>query len=121
MPTYAITVPPSVNAIYANRNTPGQFGRRKTPKYKNWLKGEMNALIYQRAKPIKGPVSVKIVLPNTMRGDADNRLKGTLDLLVKSGLIENDSKKFVRSITVDFDAIEGMKVTIEPFVEKVKP
>lgn len=98
MPDFTLTAPPpSVNGMFANS---AANGRIKTAKYRAWIKGEMNALVAQRARPVPYPVSVSIELPATIRGDVDNRIKAVNDLLVRAGIIPNDSKLFVHSVTV---------------------
>lgn len=73
----------------------------------------MKALIAQKAKPVLPPVSIHIVLPDTMRGDASNRIKPTEDLLVRAGIIPDDRKDYVRSVSVDFGRVQNMAVTVE--------
>src|SRR5512146_1143626 len=104
MPTYVLAVPPSTNNLYANVGK----GRRKKPAYSAWIRGELKALVAQRARPVEPPVSLHIVLPEKTRGDASNRIKPCEDLLVKAGVIPDDRKAFVRSVTVDFGPVENM-------------
>ena len=84
MPTYVISTPPSVNSMY--RNVSG-VGRVKTSAYKKWQAAELLALMAQRAKPVETPVSISIIRPSKCKADADNTLKGVLDLLVAGGII----------------------------------
>lgn len=114
--TFELATPPSVNAMYANRRGGGR-GRVPTRAYESWQRGELKALIAQRAKPVLPPVNVSISLPSTMRGDADNRCKPTLDLLVKAGVIPNDNRNIVRSITIDFHDAPMMKVCVKSLEE----
>lgn len=111
-----LAVPPSTNKLYANAGR----SRKKTAAYSAWIRGELKALVAQRAKPVPIPVTISILLPDTMRGDASNRIKATEDLLVRAGIIPNDSKKFVRSISISFHSGPMMFVEVDTIVEKAK-
>lgn len=65
MPTYVLTPPPSVNAMYYNV---AGAGRRKTRQYRAWIAGELKALLAQRATPVDGKATVKITLPKSRGG-----------------------------------------------------
>ena len=81
--------PPSVNSLFAN------VGRRrvKTRAYLAWRRAAEWELASQyRGQEIIGRVSVSIQLPMKTRGDADNRVKATLDALQGAGIIVNDSQ-----------------------------
>lgn len=97
--TFDLAVPPSTNAAYTN--VPG-VGRVKTKAYREWIRGELKVLIAQRAQPVTTPVSIEIFLPLGVRGDASNRIKATEDILVRAGVIPDDDKKYVRSVSVSF-------------------
>lgn len=114
--TFDLATPPSVNQMYANRRGNGR-GRIKSAAYVAWQRGEMLALVAQRARPVTPPVNVTIALPNTMRGDADNRMKPTLDLLVKAGVLADDNKHIVRSLTIGFHDAPLMRVTVKTLVD----
>jgi len=107
--TYVLSVPPSTNACYAN------FGkaRVKTKKYKAWIRGELAALVAQRAKPMLQTATVSITLPLSTRGDCDNRVKPTLDLLVRAGILRDDRSDYVNAVSVSFGAVDMMHVSIE--------
>jgi|SRR6185437_16228500 len=88
---FRIPVAPSVNELYYN--APGK-GRRKTERYRGWFVVARNAMRYEGNKArtwptIAGPAAVEIIC--NPRGDIDNRLKGTLDLLVDMSVIKDDS------------------------------
>lgn len=107
MPEFTLTAPPpSVNAMYFNRKPSvhkpaGKVrGRGKTDRYQAWIRGEMNALLAQRARPVDWPVTIEITLPAKLRGDCDNRIKGCQDLLVRAGIIPSDSARFVHSVSI---------------------
>lgn len=96
---FVLSVPPSANKLFWN--LPGK-GRRKARQYCAWIKGELNALIAQKAKPFIGPATISITVPNHTRRDADNYAKPVLDLLVRGGILAGDSSDSVRSISVTF-------------------
>jgi crossover junction endodeoxyribonuclease RusA len=111
MTVFLLSVPPSGNKLFANAS--GR-GRVKTSKYRAWIKGELNALIAQRARPVAAPASVSITLPRTVRGDCDNRIKGTVDLLVRAGVLPDDSRKHLTSVSVTFGDVKMMQVEVLP-------
>lgn len=88
--SFVVTLPisPSVNAMY--RNVPGK-GRVKSAKAKAWTTEAGLLLNTARLTPLPaGPYAVKITVSTLLRGDADNRVKAALDLLVKHGLTPDD-------------------------------
>lgn len=106
---FTLSVPPSANKLFANVHGKG---RVKASAYRAWIKGELNALIAQRAKPVGVRASVSITLPNTTRGDADNRCKATLDILVRAGVLTDDSRKHLASVTIGFGDVKMMQVEV---------
>jgi len=111
VPTFILSPPPSANKLYFN--VAGK-GRRKSREYCAWIKGEMKALIAQRAKPVEGCATITITLPRS-RGDVDNKIKPTIDLLVRAGILRDDRSDFVSGVSVSFgENIEMMHVTITP-------
>src|SRR5258708_4769936 len=109
MITLRIPLPPSVNALFAN--VPGK-GRVKTDRYKTWLNAVGWDVVQQRQSPIKGDVTLEIVAgrPDRRRRDLSNLIKAAEDLLVRHGLIEDDSR--VTSLSIAWTAIEGCQVTV---------
>lgn len=100
--------PPSVNGMYFNR----RGGRTKTEEYKNWLNAAGLMLNRQKPRPVLFRASVSIDLDDRRRGDADNRAKPVLDLLVSRGVLGGDSKKYVRRVSVGWEKLDGCRVTI---------
>lgn len=92
-------VPPSVNSLFFNKTK----GRGKTLVYRNWCAFADKEIRDQPSWHIPGKVEVLIFLPATTRGDADNRIKATLDCLVNAGRIEDD-RNVVR-VTAAFTAV----------------
>lgn len=88
--TIALPMPPSVNKLFANVR--GR-GRIRTREYKSWSHQAIWTIICKCPQPrlIKPPYTVRISLPVKMRGDLDNRVKAVLDVLVKSGVMDDDS------------------------------
>jgi Holliday junction resolvase RusA-like endonuclease len=88
MITISLPMPPSVNELYLVRPR----RRIKSPKYRSWLRSAAWQIKAQRLRPIDGPWRIAVVLPRGMKGDCDNRLKGLLDALVLSGIVEDDRR-----------------------------
>ncbi len=109
--TYDLPLPPSVNALY--KNTPN--GRAKTDNYLDWITLARSALRKQKGRPIFDPVRLRYLVTETSRIDLGNHEKPLTDLLVFHGILENDSKKFVRGISLEWSPeVEGVRVVIEP-------
>lgn len=102
--------PPSVNALFA---TDWKTKRRfKSAKYESWLRSAEASLYMTKWKPIKGPVSISITIEDAGAVDLANHEKCLVDFLVKHGLIENDNRKIVRKITLQWGAASGCLVEI---------
>jgi Holliday junction resolvase RusA-like endonuclease len=89
MAGFVVTLPfpPTVNNLFAN--TPN--GRVRTAKYRAWAKA---ALTHCRgARRIAGPYRLTVLAtrPDSRKRDLSNLLKATEDLLVKAGLVQDDS------------------------------
>lgn len=103
MAEFRFPVPPSTNNLYVDRITkggkrPGPGGRRKHPRYKEWIKVAGLILISQMQEPIASPVNIELCIPRDRRRDLDNYIKPTIDLLVLTGLIDSDRGPHVYSI-----------------------
>lgn len=98
MASYILTAPPGVNALYYN--VPG-IGRRKTREYTSWIKCALKELMAQRARPVEGCAKISLSFPKS-RHDIDARVKPSLDLLVRAGVLKDDAPKFVSDISVNF-------------------
>lgn len=101
------TVPPSVNSLFHNRAK----GRGKTLDYRNWQAASDRELRHQPVWHVPGTVVVHVIV-GTGRGDVDNRLKATLDLLVSAGRIEDDKQVVKVTGTRDL-SIAGTLIEIE--------
>jgi crossover junction endodeoxyribonuclease RusA len=84
-------------------NAPGK-GRVPTPRYKAWQEEALWMLLAQRAKPVDGQVSVfiRLVAPDKRHRDAGNCDKAVGDILVKAGIIKDDSNRYVRRLTYEW-------------------
>jgi Holliday junction resolvase RusA-like endonuclease len=101
------SIPPSVNSIFFNR--PKGKGRGKTLAYRNWRAIADRELRDQPSWHVPGKVVIKIRV-GPARGDIDNRIKATLDLLVCAGRIEDD--KHVAFVSAERDTFAGTSITI---------
>jgi hypothetical protein len=95
-----LPLPPSLNGAYST------VGRRrvKSKKYRDWLNAADGYLLTQQGwrKPIIGPYTLHISIPQSMRGDATNRVKLCEDYLVSRFITSDD--RFCQSATVERDA-----------------
>lgn len=113
MTVITLPMPPSTNGLFLN----ARQGRLRTPEYRAWATLAGWELKLQRAAPVRGKVSLLIEVeePKTKaRQDCSNRIKGIEDLLVTHGIIEGDDQRFVRSVTVCWADVVGVRVTINP-------
>lgn len=108
-----LPMPPSVNDMYFNNKNARGRGRVPSKLYEKWKIDAGWELKAQHVKPTEGQVHIKIDLDDTRRGDADNRAKPVLDLLVSHGIIKNDSKKFVQRVSIGWEAVSGCRVSIQ--------
>lgn len=85
-----VPVPPSVNSLY--KNVSGR-GRVKTKDYSAWFANARNVVRLQKPGVVRGPVVIILCVDRQGVGsDLDNRVKALFDLIVKLGVIEDDSK-----------------------------
>jgi Holliday junction resolvase RusA-like endonuclease len=83
--------PPTTNQLYSGR-------RFKTERYRSWIEDAGWTAKAQRPGAIKGRFQLTIYMPG--RADLDN-IKAIPDLLKTLGIIEDDSPKFMRRITIE--------------------
>lgn len=97
---FALPWPVSVNAMFTN--VPGK-GRVKSKAYRQWIIDA--GWMLRNFRPRKFEVPVEIVIevnaPTGRRFDLDNLQKGLLDLLVKHQVIPDDSRRWVRKISIE--------------------
>lgn len=110
--SFTLPVPPSLNACYGNRNGGGR-GRFPMPAYKAWQKAAGWGLHLAKPRPVTGPYTLSLALPANMRGDVDNRVKPTADLLVKMRVTPDDKYMSIGSVDKSAGMTGFMIVTIE--------
>lgn len=104
--------PPSVNEAF--RNVRGK-GRVRTEAYNDWASHASWVIRSQRPGSMRGNCVVMIGIDRvSARADIDNRLKLSLDMLVKEKVIEDD--RFVTAIAMTWNppANKIARVTILP-------
>lgn len=81
--------PPAVNNLYMN------VGKRRirTKRYDAWITEAFIRVLQQSPKRVRGPFRIKLTYdqPDRRRRDLDGLAKAPLDLLVKTGVIDDDS------------------------------
>lgn len=115
-PAYIILPPPiSTNSLFRNVE---KVGRVKTGKYKAWITEAEQRLAAQRPLPqFACPVSLTIFIGEKGVGDmdSDNAAKACIDALVRSKVIHDDSKKYVRGQrTIWVPKLRGCVVEVRP-------
>lgn len=106
-----LPVPPSTNNLFIN--LPGR-GRVISGGYQRWKDAAKDALWGQKITRFNVPVAVTITVPDKGRRDADNFNKGIMDFLVCHEIIEDDSRRYVRRLTVQFGDVEDCIVEVLP-------
>jgi crossover junction endodeoxyribonuclease RusA len=108
--TLTLPYPPSQNHIWKR----GRTGMYRAPRYMSWLTAAGYALSAQHPGCIRGDYRIKITLgrPDKRRRDLDNTEKVVSDLLVRHGVIEDDSKAVQISLAWS-DRIEGCRVSLK--------
>lgn len=71
----------------------------------------------QKPPKLEGRHRIAIRIDQRRQGDADNRIKCILDLLVLHKVIPGDQKKYVKGVSIDWDEVDECLVTIT----KVEP
>lgn len=114
MTTITLPHPVSTNKLW---RVVGKQRVIKSKAYRAWLDEAGWRLKEQKPTPVKGPVSVTIVVGKSRR-DLDNATKGLLDLLVAHQIIEGDGPACVRKLNLSVDeSVDGVRVTIEPYYD----
>ena len=116
-----IPIPPSVNAIWSIVRPYRRSGLRGSPRlsrsgrYQSWLDAVVLLLRQSRPKISRYPIELRFEVlggKDWRRRDLDNVIKPTIDALVKSGWIPDDSTKYVAGITVRFTSASQPNSTI---------
>ena len=82
--------------------------------YQRWKKLAQDSLWEQKRQVFDVPVVITITVPDKGRRDADNYSKACLDFLVQQAMITDDSRKYVRRLTVQFGDVDLCEVDVEP-------
>ena len=117
MITLRIPPPPSANQLY--RNVPGK-GRVRSNEYRRWQAHAGWQVQAARPGQVSGAVTVSYQIPRPQdqrRRDIDNLAKPLNDLLVKHGVIEDDSR--VQAVTLAYADVSEVVATVEPAVTEV--
>jgi len=100
--------PPSANNLFPT----GRNRRRyRSSDYEAWLFEAGYALERQKPPELIGPVQLDYKFKRG-RVDLGNLEKATTDLLVKHGVIQGDSPKYVGDIRLRFADVPGLEITI---------
>jgi Holliday junction resolvase RusA-like endonuclease len=106
---YVLPFPPSTNNLFLNSRGKGRI---LSPEYRAWKEQAGWQLKSQRPKPLGVRAFVQIDLDNRRKGDADNRAKPVLDLLVEHQVLAGDSKKHVRRVSIGWEPVSGCRVIL---------
>jgi len=94
---FELPSPPSSNNLFGNRKD-GQ-GRYRTRAYEDWIVHAGYALNRARVPTINGPVKITMSFPEPKgRADLDGKPKAVDDLLVRHGILPDDSNKYIREL-----------------------
>lgn len=100
--------PPSANNLFPT----GRNRRRyRSADYEAWLFEAGHHLEKQKPPEFIGPVRLEYEFKRG-RVDLGNLEKATTDLLVKHGVIQGDSPKYVGDIRLRFGNVPGARITI---------
>lgn len=103
--------PVSVNDMYLNNKGRGR-GRKPSPEYTAWKDEAGYKLNRQKPGFFKPRAIVMISLDERRQGDADNRAKPVLDLLVAHGVLAGDSKRYVRRVSIGWEPVDECRVKL---------
>lgn len=69
---------------------------------------------HDQPRKVEGPFELHVMLSPTVKADPDNGLKNLIDYLRRIEVIQNDSPKYFRKLTVEWGtAPEGCRVTVK--------
>lgn len=97
---------------YSNRRKRG--GRVTSKEYLQWQHDAGWELNKQRPKRVTERCEIKIDLDDSRNGDAANREKAVVDLLVTHGVLAGDSKKHLKRVSIGWERVTGCRVVIQP-------
>ena len=75
----------------------------------------------QRARPMVGPLSVKMVFyfPDNRRADLTNKAESVMDLLVDTGIIEDDNVTVCPKVMLELGGVDKKNARVEVLLEKI--
>jgi hypothetical protein len=90
----------------------------------SWLRAA-DSLVLMQKPLLKAPAAFELQLLISEKHDAidlDNGIKILIDYLVRIEVIKGDQRKYLRRLVVEWgEAPEGCRVTVIPYVARVKP
>lgn len=108
--TFTLPMPPTSNNLYAHY----EGGRFKTQQYSDWIIAAGWQLRIQKPFSINGEYHLEVEV-SPPRGDRQNRLKAISDLLVKHGVVEDDSlERTIRLSPHPTESTTECRVTVTP-------
>ena len=118
MTSFILPMPPSSNGLFANGKNGGRF---KTQRYCDWINAAGVEILRQRPQKFVGPVTLlyEVQRPKGRRFDLGNREKALTDLLVSHRIIQADDDTIVQEIRLKWAEIEGVRVTVSEFFNRV--
>ncbi len=104
------SLPPPISACFTNAP---KRGRVPTARYKTWTEQALWEIAAQKPRKASGEVSIAfgLVAPDKRARDAGNLDKALCDVLVKSGVIPDDSNKYIRKLSYEW-VPDGAPVTV---------
>jgi crossover junction endodeoxyribonuclease RusA len=107
--------PPAANNLFKNI----RHGRARTPRYDAWLKEGAAEIARQRPAKLAGPYEMTVIAvrPDRRRRDLSNLTKALEDLLVKCGIVRDDSDAMDIHLHWDRcapDKAAGVRVVVSP-------
>lgn len=98
-----LPVPPSTNALFANRKSGIGKGRIKTKAYRAWIVQADRYYLAQKRDivPMRGACDLTIYIPSRSRADSSNLVKAAEDYLVSRELTGDDRHNRTVTVTPD--------------------
>lgn len=89
-----LPLPTSANRIWR------RFGKRmvKNPEYVAWQQEASHLIALSKMRLVQGGYDLRAVFPDKMRPDIDNMIKPLNDILVRTGIVQDD--KHCRNLTL---------------------
>lgn len=109
--------PPSVNTMFRNAGANDRVRHRiKSAAYTKWEKEAMTEIMIQRPPRFDGPVTIDLWHGNLRKNaDVSNYIKAIEDVLVKMGIIQNDTREIVVRISSAYNpSLERSVAIISP-------